>query len=177
MDSMKFEKICILGVDDDDKNLKLIEALLIPHKYRVLFAHNGSEALKIVEAEKVDVILLDVMMPDIDGFEVCRKLKEDERLAHIPVILVTSLHGREERLKGIAAGANDFLTKPIDNEDLILRVRNAARLKVLHDRTRNDYNKLSELEKMRDSLTHMIIHDLRSPRGPEGFLRRPLPPL
>lgn len=156
-------QIHVLVVDDEERNSKLIEAMLIPHQYMVILAKDGFQALKIVEEQALDVILLDIMMPGIDGFEVCRKIKENDQLAHIPVIIVTSLNDREERIKGITAGANDFISKPIDNEDLVLRVRNAARLKTLHDQTKNDYHKLRELEKMRDSLTNMIIHDLRSP--------------
>jgi len=155
--------INILGVDDEDRNLRLIEAILTPHGYNVISAEDGPQALKIVEEDQIDVILLDIMMPGLDGYQVCRQLKENKRFAHIPVILVTSLNDREERIKGIAAGANDYLTKPIDNDEIILRVRNAARLKKLYDQTMDDYKKLKELEKMRDNLIHMIIHDLRSP--------------
>ena len=163
MKNKSARKTQVLAVDDEERNLKLIEAILLPHNYQVLFAGDGIQALKMAEKEKIDVILLDIMMPKMDGYEVCRQFKINKYNAHIPIIMVTSLNEREERIKGIAAGANDYISKPIDSEDLILRVRNAARLKDLHDQTKYDFEKLQALEKMRDNLTHMIIHDLRSP--------------
>jgi signal transduction histidine kinase len=110
-----------------------------------------------------DVVLLDVMMPNLDGLEVCRRLKSAPRTAAIPVLLVTSLSARQERLDGIKAGANDFITKPVDTADLLLRVRNAVAAKQLFDRLETQYQRLRELETMRDTLVHMVIHDLRSP--------------
>ena len=124
----------ILVVDDEEKNLRLMEALLIPLGYEVILAQDGEEALEKVQETPPDVILLDVMMPGIDGFEACRRLKEDQQTAAIPVLLVTALTERQDRLTGIEAGANDFLTKPIDAHDLILRVRNAIYSKRLFDR-------------------------------------------
>ncbi|MDD5674793.1 MAG: HAMP domain-containing sensor histidine kinase, partial [Chitinivibrionales bacterium] len=118
------------------------------------------------------VILSDVMMPGLSGFELCKKLKADPNTAAIPVLLVTSLHQRENRLNGMMAGANDFVTKPIDKEDLLLRVRNAARAKHLYDQVQENFEKLKQLEALRDNLTHMIIHDLRSPlSGVSGYLQ------
>lgn len=163
MKSQSLNKIQVLAVDDEEKNLKLVEAILIPHNCNVLFARDGVMALEVAEKKKVDVILLDIMMPKMDGYEVCRQLKINDNLSHIPVIMVTSLNERTERIKGIAAGANDYISKPIDSEDLVLRIKNAAKQKFLHDQIKDDFEKLRELEKMRDNLTHMIIHDLRSP--------------
>jgi signal transduction histidine kinase len=110
-----------------------------------------------------DTILLDVMMPKLDGYEVCRRLRQNPRTAHVPVLLVTALTERTDRLTGIRAGANDFLTKPIDAEDLRLRVRNAVSAKGLYDRVQENYRRLQQLEELRDGLTHMIVHDIRSP--------------
>jgi two-component system sensor histidine kinase/response regulator len=111
------------------------------------------------------------MMPQLNGFDVCRKLKAEQKTAMIPVLLVTSLDARQDRLAGIGAGANDFITKPIDSGDLVLRVRNAVVTKRLHDRVTNQLQRLQELEAARDTLTHMVVHDLRSPlTGLRGYL-------
>ena len=123
----------VLVVDDVDTNVKLLEARLAAEYFEVRTAKSGPEALQICARERADVILLDVMMPGMDGFEVCRKLKADPRTQHIPVIMVTALDQPSDRVKGLEAGADDFLTKPVDDIALITRVRNVARLKMLTD--------------------------------------------
>ena len=123
----------VLVVDDVDTNVKLLEARLAAEYFDVRTAKSGPEALQICARERADVILLDVMMPGMDGFEVCRKLKSDPRTQHIPVIMVTALDQPSDRVKGLDAGADDFLTKPVDDIALITRVRNLARLKMLTD--------------------------------------------
>ena len=99
----------------------------------MLTAYNGQEALDLLEAERVDVVLLDVMMPGMDGFEVCRRMKQTPRTTHVPVILVTALDQPSDKIQGLKAGADDFLTKPVDDVALITRVKNLARLKALND--------------------------------------------
>ena len=153
----------VLVVDDEEINRKILRALLESHGHSVLEAVNGGEALQRIAALLPDVILLDIMMPIMDGFETCRKLKGDPITAPIPVLLVTSLTDRNDRLKGIEAGANDFLNKPIDAEDVILRVRNALFVKHLYDEIQDNYKKLKELEELKDNLNLMIVHDLRQP--------------
>jgi signal transduction histidine kinase len=107
----------------------------------------------------------------MDGLTLCRTIKADPQTAAIPVLLVTALHERQDRLAGIAAGANDFLSKPIDGQDLLLRCRNALATKRQYDRTVLAYRKLQQLEEMRDRLTHLIVHDMRSPlAGLTGYL-------
>jgi two-component system, cell cycle response regulator len=123
----------ILVVDDVDANIKLLEARLTAEYFEVCTAHSGPEALQICARERADVVLLDVMMPGMDGFEVCRRLKADPSLRHIPVIMVTALDQPSDRVKGLEAGADDFLTKPVDDVALITRVKNLARLKMLTD--------------------------------------------
>src|SRR5436305_806447 len=108
----------ILVVDDIEANVRLLEAKLQAEYYDVLTAFGGASALALAAAEKPDIILLDVMMPEMDGFEVCRRLKHDPATRHIPVVLVTALDGRRDRLTGLEAGADDFLTKPIDDVTL-----------------------------------------------------------
>jgi len=123
----------VLVVDDIQANVKLLEARLTAEYFEVMTASNGPEALEICAREGTDVILLDVMMPGMDGFEVCRRLKADPRTRHLPVIMVTALDQPADRVSGLEAGADDFLTKPVDDIALITRVKNLARLKTLTD--------------------------------------------
>ncbi|MFO7476755.1 MAG: PleD family two-component system response regulator [Methyloceanibacter sp.] len=123
----------VLVVDDVDANLKLLEARLTADYFEVRTAKGGPEALHICTRERADVVLLDVMMPGMDGFEVCRRLKAEPRTQHIPVIMITALDQPSDRVKGLEAGADDFLTKPVDDIALITRVKNLARLKMLTD--------------------------------------------
>jgi two-component system cell cycle response regulator len=123
----------VLVVDDLLVNVKLLEARLSAEYYDVLTAHNGYEALEICNRERVDIVLLDVMMPGLDGFETCRRLKTDAATQHIPVIMVTALDQASDRVRCLEFGADDFLSKPVDDLALITRVRNLTRLKMLND--------------------------------------------
>ena len=113
----------ILVVDDIEANVRLLEAKLSAEYYEVLTASDGPTALAMAARDKPDIVLLDVMMPGMDGFEVCRRLKDDPETRHIPVVLVTALDGRADRVSGLDAGADEFLTKPIDDVLLFARVR------------------------------------------------------
>lgn len=155
----------VLIVDDDSYVCATMEALLKNEGHQLIFASSGAEGQAKALSERPDVILLDVMMPEMDGYEVCRRLKADPSTAAIPVLLVTALTERKERLKGIEAGANDYLTKPIDVQDLRLRVRNAIYTRKLYDQLQQSFEQLKELEALRDNLTHMIVHDMRSSLG------------
>ncbi len=126
----------ILVVDDIDANVRLLEAKLEAEYYEVLTANDGPTALAIAASEKPDIVLLDVMMPGMDGFQVCRRLKDDPETRHIPVVLVTALDGRADRIQGLEAGADEFLTKPIDDVMLFARVRSLTRLKMVIDELR-----------------------------------------
>ncbi|MGD0762961.1 MAG: PleD family two-component system response regulator [Roseiarcus sp.] len=130
----------VLVVDDIPANVKLLEARLNAEYFDVLTAANGPQAIAICEQGLCDIVLLDVMMPDMDGFEVCRRLKGQIATAHLPVILVTALDQPADRVRGLETGADDFLTKPIDEVSLIARVRSLARLKVVIDELRNRAN-------------------------------------
>jgi signal transduction histidine kinase len=161
----------VLVVDDEPRNVMLLQDLLEARGYTVLSAPDGEKGLALARERLPDVVLLDVMMPRLNGFDVCRTLKAEQKTAIIPVLLVTSLDARQDRLAGIGAGANDFITKPIDSGDLLLRVRNAVATKRLHDRVAQQLQRLQELEAARDTLTHMVVHDLRSPlTGLRGYL-------
>jgi two-component system cell cycle response regulator len=126
----------VLVVDDVPANLKLMEARLTAEYFDVTTAMNGKDALAICERGECDIVLLDVMMPDMDGFEVCRRLKASPSTHHIPVVMVTALDQPSDRLRGLEAGADDFLTKPVSDVMLIARVRSLARLKMVTDELR-----------------------------------------
>ena len=126
----------ILIVDDVEPNVRLLEARLNAEYYDVQTAFDGPSALKAAQENCPDIILLDVMMPGMDGFEVCRRLKADSTTRHIPVVLVTALNDRRDRLTGLEAGADDFLTKPIDDVALFARVKSLTRLKLVIDELR-----------------------------------------
>jgi len=126
----------VLVVDDVEANVKLLEAKLSSEYFDVLSAYNGRSALEIAASELPDVILLDVMMPRMDGFEVCRQLKANRRTADVPVVMVTALSDVANRLRGLEAGADDFLTKPVNDIALFARVRSLVRLKRMMEELR-----------------------------------------
>ena len=126
----------VLVVDDVPANVKLLEARLSAEYFDVATAYSGAEALTLCERAECDIVLLDVMMPDMDGFEVCRKLKLNPATHHIPVVMVTALDQPSDRVRGLEAGADDFLTKPVTDVALVSRVRSLARLKMVTDELR-----------------------------------------
>ena len=125
-------KPLILIVDDDLRNLRLLEALLIPLGYDVIKASSGKEALSIVKKVDIDLVLLDIMMPQMDGFEVCQRLKEDNNTRLIPVVMITALDDKDSKIKAIDAGADDFLTKPPDKAELLARSKSLVKMKRLN---------------------------------------------
>ena len=126
----------VLVVDDILSNVKLLEAKLTAEYFEVVTAFNGMEALAKIEECDPDIVLLDVMMPGMDGFEVCRRIKHNPKTAHVPVVMVTALDQSADRVAGLEAGADDFLTKPVDNSALFARVRSLVRLKMMTDELR-----------------------------------------
>jgi len=133
----------VLVVDDMPANVRLLEAILEPAGFSVLSASSGPEALERVVAELPDLVLLDVQMAGMNGYEVCRRIRENEVTALLPVVMVTS-HGTEARIDGIRAGADDFVTKPLDQQELLLRVRSLVRIKRYHDTIRAQAAELGE---------------------------------
>src|ERR1700761_4604237 len=119
----------VLVVDDIEVNVRLLEAKLLSEYYTVLSASDGPRALEIARTQAPDIILLDVMMPGMDGLEVCRRLKADPQTRYIPVVMVTALSDVSDRLRGLDVGADDFLTKPVNDIALFARVRSLIRLK------------------------------------------------
>ena len=150
----------ILVVDDTPQNIKLFTDLLTVRGYAVVTAVNGEEALAKVAAEHPDLVLLDVMMPGISGYEVCRRLRADPRTALLPVVMCTSLDPQQERVKGIEAGADDFLNKPVNQPELFARVKSLLRVKSLQDEVTHQADQLREWnakleERVRDQVSQM----------------------
>jgi putative two-component system response regulator len=154
------KKSRILCVDDEPANLKLLEAALIPRGYEVIKAKNGEEALERIKGQEIDLILLDVMMPKIDGFEVCKKIKENPLTQLIPVVMVTALADKESRIKGLEKGANDFLTKPVDSSELMVRVKNLLRVKEFEDFLKKHNEILEKEVRMRTYELQIALSDL-----------------
>jgi two-component system cell cycle response regulator len=127
----------VLIVDDIPTNVRLLEARLTAEYFEVRTASSGRDALAICDEGQIDIILLDVMMPEMDGFEVCRRLKANPATAHVPVVMITALDQPSDRVKGLQAGADDFLTKPVDDVQLMARVKSLVRLKSLTDELRS----------------------------------------
>jgi putative two-component system response regulator len=161
------EKPRILVVDDDRFAQRLMEDMLVPLGYAVTLAGDGGTAIELARQSRPHLIFLDVVMPVMDGFEACERLKADAVTAHIPVVLVTSLEGRESKIRGLAVGANDFLAKPVDEAELTLRVKNLLRVVEFEDflqrhneqldaqvreRTRQLEDALGELRRSREEL-------------------------
>jgi signal transduction histidine kinase len=161
----------ILVADDVEANVELLHDQLTTLGYRVVSALDGPSAVETCFSARPDLCILDVAMPagalGVDhrstGFEVCRRIKRDARTARIPVIFVTALNDATDRVKAIEAGGDDFLTKPHNRQILSARVRSLLRLKAATDALEDSYRKLRELEKVRDDLMKMIVHDLKTP--------------
>jgi len=135
----------ILIVDDLEANIRLLEAKLLTEYYNVITASSGKKALEILQKEKIDVVLLDGMMPEMDGFETCKRIKSHPDTTHIPVVMVTALSEIEDRVKGLEAGADEFLTKPVNDTALLARVRSLSRMKVMLDELKLRNQTSSEL--------------------------------
>lgn len=144
---LKINSASILIVDDVPQNLKLLEAMLIPLKHRVLKAEDGEQALDILRKVDIDLILMDVMMPRVDGFEACRRIRSNPQTQMIPVILVTALDDMASKIKGLEAGANDFLSKPVNRPELIARTTSLIKMKKLNNSLASIENVLFSLAK------------------------------
>jgi signal transduction histidine kinase len=159
----------ILVADDIEPNRDLLEAWLTQEGYDVLQAADGRAALECLRRCPVDLVLLDVMMPGLDGFEVCRQIKSDPAFGFIPVVLVTVLKEVEDRINANEANADDFLSKPIDHGELLSRVKSLLRLKQMHEQLlrmnqqlEEQNKKLFHLQQMREDLTQFLVHDLQN---------------
>ena len=149
------DKPVILVVDDQPQNIELLEAYLVPQGYEIVKAANGEEALGKLSGNQIDLILLDVMMPGMDGFEVTRRVRQDDTHRLLPIILVTALRETEDRVKGIEAGCDDFISKPVDKMELLARVRSLLKVKAYNDLMSNYRKELeSEVTRRTEELKH-----------------------
>src|SRR5690348_6380067 len=137
----------ILVVDDTPRNVKLLADILAAKGYNVATAASGREALAEIESGPPDLVLLDVVMPEMSGYEVCKTIRANPHTEMLPVIMVTALDPGEERVKGIEAGADDFLSKPINQPELLARVRSLLRIKALHETVQTQAQELAEWNK------------------------------
>jgi DNA-binding response OmpR family regulator len=159
----------ILVVDDVPENVRLLEAVLTPRGYEVVTAHDGYAALDLVEAEKPDLILLDVMMPGLDGYGVCTRLRANDDTAMLPVIMVTSSVG-QEKTRAIEAGADDFIPKPFNHDELLTRVRSLLRIKRYHDTIKEQAAELAELNRTLEQRVQAQVDELERLRRLRRFL-------
>ena len=144
----------ILCVDDEEANLKLLENILVPRGYAVVTAAGGEDALRKIKGQAIDLVLLDIMMPGMDGFDVCRRIKEDPKLRDIPIIMITALTARQDHVRGIEAGAEEFLAKPIEKTVALARIKLLLKVKELSD----DRKRAEEaLQKSHDELEFKVL--------------------
>lgn len=176
----------MLTVDDQPQNLRLLDAVLSSRGYRVLSTSSGAAALDVLRGEVVDLVLLDILMPDMDGYEVCRRIRADDETAFLPVVMLTA-SGEQQKLRAIEAGADDFVTKPFDQSELLARVASLARVKRyqdtirrqsdelarwnrrLEDRVRDQVGELERLNRLRRFLSPQLA-ELVVNSGDESFL-------
>ncbi|WP_214045559.1 methanogen output domain 1-containing protein [Methanomethylovorans sp.] len=149
------KKSKVLIADDEPMNVELLQAYL-GSEYVTISAYNGKEALAKVKEEKPDILLLDIMMPEMNGYEVCKLIKADEDTKFLPVVMVTALSNREDRIRGVEAGADDFLIKPVDKVELTARIRSLLRIKHLHYSLQQEKDKLEMQNRVRSVLTRII---------------------
>ncbi|MBI4849179.1 MAG: response regulator [Nitrospirae bacterium] len=142
---MILQKPVVLCVDDETANIKLLDAVLAPRGYEVVKAENGAQALDKIRGQKIDLILLDVMMPGINGFEVCRQIKDDEKYRTIPVVMITALTATKDRIMGIEAGADDFISKPFDQGEVLTRINMLLKVNKLNDALNSAYGKITNM--------------------------------
>lgn len=160
----------ILIVDDNKENIDLIAYFLKPQNYEIVTAVDGAEALTKVETTKPDIILLDIMLPKLDGFQVCERIKKNEETRFIPIIMITALKELKDKIRSLEVGADDFISKPFENVELLTRVKSLLRIKKYHDQLEEKNAELKEknieLEQMnqfKEELNHLIVHDMKNP--------------
>src|SRR5262245_5975246 len=153
----------VLVVDDTIGNLQVLSDLLGEQGYDVRAVTSGRQALQTVEHEPPDLILLDITMPDMDGYEVCRRLRSMEHSKDVPVIFLTALTETTDKVRAFDAGGVDYVTKPFQFDEVLARVRTHVALRHAHIALADSYERLRALEQLRDDLVHMVVHDMRSP--------------
>lgn len=160
----------VLIVDDNKENVDLVAYFLKPQNYNIISAYDGVEALRMVESEGPDIILLDIMLPKMDGFQVCERIKKNHSSRFIPIIMITALKELKDKIRSLEVGADDFISKPFENVELLTRVKSLLRIKDYHDELERKNKELAEknkalirLDQFKDELTHLIVHDMKNP--------------
>ncbi len=160
-----FQETIVLIVDDAPLNLQVLEGMLGSANIPAIKAQNGKEGIEFARLHRPDLILLDIMMPQMDGFQACEKLKDDPETENIPIIFLTAKNQTEDVLKGLELGAVDYITKPFNPKELLSRVKNQLELKKAHDIILEQNEKLAELNATKDKFFSIIAHDLKNPFG------------
>ena len=160
----------MLVVDDEPINLALVRAVL-GSEHRVFEALDAASAFAILDREEIDLVLLDVRLPDMDGYAACREIKRRHSQGFLPVLMLTALADQDSRNAGLEAGADDFLSKPFDRKELMLRARVFLRLRAQDEHIRKQLDEMRRLDQLKDDLTSLLIHDMRNPlAGIDGML-------
>lgn len=153
----------ILIVDDSQENVDLLSYFLKPQKYEIVVAMDGEEALEKAASENPDIILLDIMLPKLDGFEVCERIKKNPQTQFIPVVMITALKELKDKIHSLEVGADDFISKPFENVELITRVKSLLRIKKYQDELAEKNNALIRMDQFKENLAHLLVHDMRNP--------------
>ncbi|MEJ2055134.1 MAG: response regulator [Calditrichaceae bacterium] len=160
----------VLIVDDNKENIDLIAYFLKPQNYQIFTAYDGLEALESVERDQPDIILLDIMLPKMDGFQVCERVKKDRKTQFIPIIMITALKELKDKIRSLEVGADDFISKPFENVELLTRVKSLLRIKKYHDEIQNKNAELEQknktllkLDRFKEELNHHVVHDMKNP--------------
>jgi DNA-binding response OmpR family regulator len=168
MPANKKQKILI--IEDSQENLDLLLYFLKPQGYQIYTATDGESGLELARQENPHIILLDIMLPKLDGFGVCEQLKADQRTKFIPVIMITALKDLKDKIHSLEVGADDFISKPFDNVELLARVKSLLRLKEYHDELQEKNLQLAKknetllhMDKFKEDLTNLIVHDMKNP--------------
>jgi K+-sensing histidine kinase KdpD len=160
----------VLIVEDNQENTDLLVFFLKPKGYQITTVTDGQQALDAVEKDKPDIILLDIMLPKVNGFEVCQKLKSDKTTVSIPILMITALKELKDKIKALEVGADDFISKPFENVELLARVKSLLRLKEYHDQLEQKNVELEEknktlirMDEFKEELINLIVHDMKNP--------------
>jgi adenylate cyclase len=163
------DQVAVLAVDDQPANLRLLDAVLSPNGYRVITASSGEQALELMHSSGVDLVLLDIVMPGIDGYEVCRRIRSEPSTAFLPVVMITA-SGEQEKTQAIKAGADDFINKPFHQGELLARVASLARIKRYHDTIAQQAAELAQWNAELESRVHTQLEELQRVNRLRRFL-------
>ncbi len=163
-------KARVLIVDDNEESIELLKYFLGSTGYIITTAVDGQQALNAAVVDRPDIILLDIVLPVLDGYQVCERLKNDSRTFHIPIIMITALRDLKDKIRALDAGADDFISKPFDNIELVARVKSLLRIKYFHDelikrnlRLERQKKALEQEDRLKQELTDLIVHDMKNP--------------